>query len=200
MNEEEKQQQDPTFADFYRMIIAPVTDLIDEAEIVIVPDRFLFKVPFPALVDDSKKYLSDTYRLRIVRSLTILKLIQNCPVDYHSQTGGLVVGDPDVGEVCYNGEVYTPRRPPFAREEAEMVGRLLGAHTLLGEEAMKEAVLQRITAVSLVHFAAHCNDKRGEIVPAPPPSMNRTPQEEDYLLTMADVSQVRRRAKLVVLT
>ena len=81
-----------------------------------------------------------------------------------------------------------------------MIGRLLGAHTLLGEEAMKEAVLQRISSVSLIHFAAHGNDERGEIVLAPPSSMNRTPHEEDYLLTMADISQVRLRAKLVVLS
>ncbi|XP_073247205.1 tetratricopeptide repeat protein 28-like [Porites lutea] len=200
MNEEENQQRYPTFADFYRMIIAPVVDLLDEGEIIIVPDRFLFKVPFSALVDENEKYLSETFRIRIVPSLTTLKLIQDCPVDYHSQTGALVVGDPVVGEVCYNGNVYTPRRLPFAREEAEMIGRLLGAHTLLGEEAMKEAVLQRISSVSLIHFAAHGNDERGEIALAPPPFMNRTPQVEDYLLTMADVSQVRLRAKLVVLS
>ena len=162
MNEEENQQRDRTFADFYRMIIAPVADLLDEGEIIIVPDRFLFKVPFSALVDESEKYLSETFRILIVPSLTTLKLIQDCPVDYHNQTGALVVGDPYVGEVCYNREVYTPRRLPFAREEAEMIGRLLGAHTLLGEEAMKEAVLQRISSVSLIHFAAHGNDERGE--------------------------------------
>lgn len=200
MNEEENQQRDPTFADFYRMIIAPVADLLDEGEIIIVPDRFLFKVPFSALVDENEKYLSDTFRIRIVPSLTTLKLIQDCPVDNQSQTGALVVGNPVIGEVCYNRELYTPGRLLFAREEAEMIVRLLGAHTLLGEEAMKEAVLQRISSVSLIHFAAHGNDERGEIVLAPPPFMNRTPQEEDYLLTMADISQVRLRAKLVVLS
>ena len=183
MNEEENQQRDRTFADFYRMIIAPVADLLDEGEIIIVPDRFLFKVPFSALVDESVKYLSETFRIRIVPSLKTLKLIQDCPVDYHSQTGALVVGGPVVGEVCYNGEVYTPDRLPFAREEAEKIGRLIGAHTLLGEEAMKEAVLRRISSVSLIHFAAHGNDERGEIVLALPPFMNSTAQEEDYLLT-----------------
>ena len=200
MNEEENQQRDPTFADFYRMIIAPLADLLDEGEIIIVPDRFLFKVPFSALVDENEKYLSETFRIRIVPSLTTLKLIQDCPVDYHSHTGVLVVGDPVVGEVCYNGKVYTPGRLPFAREEAEMIGRLLGAHILLGKEAMKEADLQRISSVSLIHFAAHGNDERGEIILAPPPFMNRTPEEEDYLLTMVDISQVRLRAKLVVLS
>ena len=109
MNEEENQQRDRTFADFYRMIIAPVADLLD--------DRFLFKVPFSALVDESEKYLSETFRIRIVPSLTTLKLIQDCPVDYHNQTGALVVGDPYVGEVCYNGEVYIPRRLPLQEKK-----------------------------------------------------------------------------------
>lgn len=81
MNEEENQQRDPTFADFYRMIIAPVADLLDEGEIIIAADRFFFKVPFSALVDENEKYLSDTFRIRIVPSLTTLKLIQDCPVE-----------------------------------------------------------------------------------------------------------------------
>ena len=35
---------------------------------------------------------------------------------------------------------------------------------------------------------------------APPRSTTGTPQEEDYLLTMTDISQIRLRAKLVVLS
>ena len=46
----------------------------------------------------------------------------------------------------------------------------------------------------------HGNAERGEIVLAPSRSTNAIPQEEDYLLTMADISQVRLRAKLVVLS
>jgi len=54
--------------------------------------------------------------------------------------------------------------------------------------------------VSLNHIASHGNAERGEIVLAPPRTTNEIPQEEDYLLTMADISQVRLRAKLVVLS
>ena len=46
----------------------------------------------------------------------------------------------------------------------------------------------------------HGDDERGEIFLAPPPVLNRTPQEEDYLLTMEEILQVRVRAKLVVLS
>ena len=85
------------------MIIAPVADYLDELEIIIVPDRLFCKVPFAALKEESGKCLSESFRIRIVPSLTALKLIQNCPADYHSQAGVLIVGDPTVGEVLYNG-------------------------------------------------------------------------------------------------
>ena len=182
------------------MIIAPVAVLLEEPEIIIVPDRVIYKIPFAALKDENEKYLSQTFRIRIVPSLTTLKLIQDSPADYHSQTGALIVGEPDVSHVYYKGSVGTLCPLPGARKEAEMIGRLIGAQPLLGEHATKQAVLQSIHSVSLIHFAAHSNAERGEIALAPSRSTYRIPQEQEYLLTMAEISQVRLRAKLVVLS
>ena len=135
-------------------------------------------------------------------SLSTLKLIQDSPADYHSQTGALVVGDPKVGKVLYKGRPINFDNDPLpcARKEAEMVGRLLGVQPLLGELATKQAVLQAINSVSLIHFAAHGNAERGEICLSPNRATDKIPQEEDYLLTMSDISQVQLRAKLVVLS
>ena len=188
----------------YKWIIAPVADLLTEPEIIIVPDRFSYRVPFAALRDESAgKYLSETYRIRIVPSLTTLQLIHDCPADYHSETGALVVGDPTVGQVYYDGRVTNFVSLFCARKEAEMVGRLLGVQPLLGESATKQAVLQAIPSVSLIHVAAHGNAERGEIALSPkcPKCItNSFPQEEDYLLTMSDIFGVQVRAKLVVLS
>ena len=85
----------------------------------------------------------------MVPSLSILKLIQESPADYHSQTGALVVGDPDVGEVIYRGRVNKRFVPlPGARKEAEMIGRLLGVKPLLGQHATKQAVLEKLNSAS----------------------------------------------------
>lgn len=81
-----------------------------------------------------------------------------------------------------------------------MVGRLLGVQPLLGKHATKEAVLQKIHTVSLIHLAAHGNAERGEIALSPKCTSNNIPQKEDYLLTMSDISKVKLRAKLVVLS
>ena len=184
-----------------KMIIAPVADLLTEPEIIIVPDRCSYRVPFAALRDrPAGKYLSETYKIRIVPSLTTLRLIQDCPEDYHSHTGALVVGDPKVGEVLYQGRPTNITPLPCARKEAEMVGRLLGVQPLLGECATKQAVLQAIHSVSLMHFAAHGNAERGEIALSPIRTSNSIPQEKDYLLMMSDISQIQLRAELVVLS
>ena len=198
--EEENLEPVPTLAECYQMIIAPVANFLDEPEIVIVPHPALYKVPFAALKDESEKYLSQSYRIRIVPSLSTLGLIQDSPADYHSQTGALIVGDPDVGDVFYKGRIQNPCRLPSARKEAEMIAELLGAEPLLEEQATKQAVLQRISSVSLIHFAARGHAERGEIALAPQRPTNATPCEKDYLLTMDDISQVQVRAKLVVLS
>ncbi|XP_066015313.1 tetratricopeptide repeat protein 28-like [Pocillopora verrucosa] len=185
----------------YEWIVAPVDDLLTEPEIIIVPDSFSYRVPFAALRDEQAgKYLSEKCRIRIVPSLTTLRLIQECPADYHSQTGGLVVGDPTVGKVQYNGRLIDITPLFCASKEAEIVGQLLGVQPLLGSRATKQAVLQAIPSVSLIHLAAHGNAARGEIALSPKCTTNSTPQEEDYLLKVSDIEGVQVRAKLVVLS
>ncbi|XP_022808900.1 tetratricopeptide repeat protein 28-like [Stylophora pistillata] len=131
----------------YEWIVAPVAHLLTEPEIIIVPDRFSYRVPFAALRDNpAGKYLSERYRLRIVPSLRTLQHIQECPVDYHSQTDALIVGDPKVGEVYYNGRLLDVTPLLCANKEARMVGELLGVEPLLGGRATKQAVLQAISS------------------------------------------------------
>ncbi|XP_022777735.1 tetratricopeptide repeat protein 28-like [Stylophora pistillata] len=185
----------------FKLIIAPVAELLTEPEIIIVPERNLYRVPFVALRDQpGGKSLAETYRLRIVPSLTTLRLIQNCPADYHNHTGALVVGSPKVGRARYRGKIHNFASLTGARKEAEMIGQLLGVQPLLGERATREAVLQEISSVSLIHIAAHGNADRGEIALSPGPFSSNIPEEEDYLLRIADISQVKLRAKLVVLS
>ena len=184
----------------HRILIAPIADWLKEREIIVVPDSSLNQVPFAALIDEEGKYLSETFRIRIVPSLTTLKLIRDSPAEYHYQNGALIVGDPDVGRVRYKGKKMKFSRLPCAGNEAVMIGRLLGVQPLLGQDATKRAVLERLPSVGVVHFAAHGNAERGEIALSPVRSTSGIPKEEDYLLTIPDIAQVQLRAKLVVLS
>ncbi|XP_020627641.1 tetratricopeptide repeat protein 28-like [Orbicella faveolata] len=185
----------------YKLIIAPVAALLKGPEIIIVPDRALYQIPFAALTDESGKYLLESFRIRIVPSLTTLKLIDESPADYHCQTGALIVGNPDVGEVHFKGWLTKISRLPCAENEARIVGEKLGVEPLLGRQATKKAVLQAMKSVALIHIAAHGDAERGEIALAPSFRIpNGIPQEGLYLLTMTDISRIQLRAKLVVLS
>ncbi|PFX34492.1 Tetratricopeptide repeat protein 28 [Stylophora pistillata] len=185
----------------YMIIIAPVVHLLEEPEIIIVPDPSMYQVPFAALIDQEGKWLSETKRIRIVPSLTTLKLIQDSPSDYHNQTGALIVGDPVVGVVLYKDRRKEITPLPKAKKEADMIAELLGVTALIGNHATKQAVLEAMNSVSLIHFAAHGSDERGEIFLSPERTNSRVPpREEAYLLTMEDISKIQLRAKLVVLS
>ena len=178
----------------FKSLIAPFADRIQGRELVLVPEGSMVMVPFAALQDDSGKYLSDSCSIRIIPSLSTLKLILDSPENYHSRNGALIVGDPQVSHVTALPQLMA------ARQEAKEIADLLEVEPLLGEQATKEEVLRRITDVCLVHIAAHGDAERGEIACAPNPSSPQNPTKEDYMLTMADVTKVRIRAKLVVLS
>ncbi|KAJ7378451.1 hypothetical protein OS493_022985 [Desmophyllum pertusum] len=80
----------------YNRFFAPIADLIQCQDITIVPEGDMFLVPFSALQDADSKFLSETLRIRLIPSLTALKLIQASPNADHSNTGVLIVGDPAV--------------------------------------------------------------------------------------------------------
>lgn len=189
------QKQYKSLKALYDMIISPIADLIDGDEITIVPDGPLFLVPFAALMDPHSKYVSETYRIRLIPSLTSLKLLAECPEGYHCTTGALLVGDPYLKNI-YEGELETL---PGAKEEAIMIGRILNVKPLIGKEATKAAVLSGLNSVALVHIASHGSGS-GIYFSPNPTSLFESPNEEDYNLTSEEVLNAEVKAQLVVLS
>ena len=177
---------------------------ISEDEIVIIPDGSLYKVPFAALRNpNTGQYLSKTKRIRIAPSITTMKLLEEIPV-YQSEKPALVIGNPSVGEVMLDGKRKKVRPLSAAFREANAVSSICNVKPLTGQLATKPAVIEGLRReVSLVHIAAHGCFENGTIALAPPPETRATksiPDEEDYMLTMADVQQIQVPALLVVLS
>ena len=189
--------RDRSLSLLYETIISPVQDLLLDNEVIFVPEGPLCLAPFAAFMDSASKYLCESFKVRVIPSLTSLKLIADCPADYHFKSGALIVGDPWIQEVTFEGMTFP--QLPFAREEAQMIGRILHTTPLIGEHATKNEVLKRISTVALVHIAAHGRMATGEIALAPNP-VSRTPVEEDFVLTMKDVLNADMRARLVALS
>ncbi len=185
----------------YNVIVAPVIQHLRGNELVIVPDGPLFLVPFAALQDAESRYLCESFRIRVVPSLTCLKMIMDAPPDYHCKSGALIVGDPWVQDVV--DILGKPKLVQLsgARKEAEMIGEIVKSSPLTGSDATKEDVLKRLNSVALIHLAAHGRIETGEIALAPNTlRKSPNPRKEDFLLTMSDVLSVGLRARLVVLS
>ena len=192
---ERRTKRDLCLRRLYKAIIAPVAELIEgHEEMVIVPEGQMSLIPFSCLQDKDGRYLSEKVRIRISPSLTTLNLIQDSPADYHSQVGELIVGVPLVG-------VKGLRPLECAKKEAEMIASLFGVPCLVGEQATKEEVLRRIGEVRLVHIATHGSEERGEPALRLRPSHSQEPPMlEDFVLTVEEIASLKIRAKLVVLS
>ncbi|CAH3146033.1 unnamed protein product [Pocillopora meandrina] len=195
-------QQNKCLSTLYDSVMKPVADLVQGDELVIIPDGPLWLAPYAALKDGNSKYLCESFRIRIAPSLTSLRLIADCPDDYHKSSGALLVGNPWVVEVTNSKGEKLLEQLPCAEEEVEMIGKILNIAPITGRQATKREVLKRLGSVSLVHFAAHGCMETGEIALTPDPDRTSTvpTEKEDYILTIRDVSNVQLRAKLVVLS
>ena len=187
--------QDNPFRTLYDLTISPIIDLIHGDELIVVPEGPLWLAPYAAFMDPNSRYLSESFRIRFIPSLLSLKLILDCPTDYHSKSGALLVGDPWIEEVKPGQQLV------YAKKEVDLIAKILHTTPLTGKEATKDEVLKQLSNVALVHIAAHGRMETGEIALSPNPSReSKIPKDEDYLLRMKDVLDAKLQAKLVVLS
>ena len=183
----------------YDMVIAPFSHFIEGDELIIVPDRSSFFIPYAALMDHNSRHLSETLRIRLAPSLTSSRLLAECPEGRHSTSGALLVGNPWLKTVrIKNSRPF--KQLPGAEKEVKMIGQILNIEPLTGKNATKDQVLSRLPSVSLVHMATHGCAKTGEIYLSPNPASMEKHEEKDSLLTMAEVLDTQLHAKLVVLS
>ena len=194
-----QQVEGGTLRTLYDMVIAPFSHLIEGDELIIIPDRSSFFIPYAALMDQHSRHLSEKLRIRLAPTLTCLRLLAECPEGRHSASGALLVGNPWLKTVrIKNCRPF--KQLPGAEKEVKMIGQILNIEPLTGKNATKDQVLSRLPSVSLVHMATHGCAKTGEIYLSPNPARMEKHEEKDSLLTMAEVLDTQLRAKLVVLS
>ena len=198
------QAEGDALRELYDVVIAPISHLIKDEELIIVPDGSSFLIPYAALLDQNSRYLSERLRIRLAPSLTSLRLLSECPEERHCTSGALLVGDPWIETVRLKSQ--KKKKPtryaqlPGAEKEVKMIGQILNVEPLMGKNATKDQVLRKLKSVSLVHIAAHGSAERGEILLSPNLGSSEPPEEKDFLLTMTDVLNAKLDAKLVVLS
>jgi CHAT domain-containing protein/Tfp pilus assembly protein PilF len=148
-------------------VMRPVRKLLGNTRRVFLsPDGSLNLVPFAALVDESGKYLVESYSITYLTSGRDLLRLQ---LNSQSRQPPVVMADPLFGPAQGgDGEasgaaqrrsadmsrMYFPQLPGTA-EEAKAVGPLLPGATVLTQAEATEAALKRVSGPSILHIATH---------------------------------------------
>ncbi|ESO82395.1 hypothetical protein LOTGIDRAFT_134708, partial [Lottia gigantea] len=200
--------------------ITEVTDgTVDPIDLVLVLQGDLYLIPFMMLQKENEdSFFFEKFNLIVVPSISALQNTQK--VDKYGRpvidsSGALVVGNPKLTpSVCQHWHL---KEIPGAEYEARIVGELLSCRPLIGPEATKGAILHQLEQVEVIHFAAHISWKLSSVILSPGelPSQRFSsidsdsqssdinnidgPALSEYLLTAADILNLKLHAKLVVI-
>lgn len=201
--DQQASQQELQF--LYELLINPVADLLpaDPTEhLILIPQIFLFLLPFAALQDRSGQALIEQHTLRLAPSLQVLTLTQQRrQVSSLVYTDALIVGNPTMPDLINPDQTKQPLRSlPGAEEEAQAIADLLHVVPMIGDQATEEAVLARMKTASLIHLATHglLDEEQRTTLPG---AIALAPSgEHDGWLTSDDILTLKLRAGLVVLS
>jgi CHAT domain-containing protein len=143
-----KQHYDESVAmALYRQLIAPVRDKLARADrLIIIPDDELNYLPFEALQDENKKYLTEQYAIQYQYSTALLG---HGIVSLKQPTTLAVAPFASAGYTDQSGQKVNSL--PATREEtARLPGKLL-----LDTAATKNNFLAAVTRYPILHLATH---------------------------------------------
>ncbi|MBD2358550.1 CHAT domain-containing protein [Tolypothrix sp. FACHB-123] len=186
------------------ILIKDIADLLPKNpsdRVIFIPQDSLFLAPFPALRDESGKYLIEKHTILTAPAIQVLdfthQLGQGKKTNYNN---ALIVGNPTMPVVSTEpGQPATKLNPlPGAEQEAKTIANLLKTKAILGKDATKANILQRLSTADVIHLATHgwADDNRGLgswIALAPS-------AKDDGLLKAEEILDLKLKAQLVVLS
>jgi CHAT domain-containing protein len=197
----------------YQILIQPIADLLPnnpQERVIFIPQKALFLVPFPALMDAAGNYLIEKHTVLTAPAIQVLQLTNQ----QRKQVSGdkvLVVGNPTMPSIV----VEVGEKPeqlealPGSEKEALAIAKLLKTKAITGNEATKRAIVQTMLKSRIIHLATHglLNDFKGSGVPgaialAPDPVSSSKEQQSGIngLLTADEILDLKLNAELVVLS
>ena len=140
----------------YRYLIGPIESrLSDGKRLCIVPDKTLHFLPFAALVDESGKYLIDSYRLTYAPSASVLvRCLAEARIKSTSSTEKILA----VGNPLFNKAKFPHLKELLdAEREANQSSALYKDSVILNKEkATRQSVRAALRNCDIAHLSLHC--------------------------------------------
>ncbi|GAB4289537.1 MAG: hypothetical protein Fur0025_24050 [Oscillatoriaceae cyanobacterium] len=185
----------------HQLLIEPIAEFLPtdpNDRVIFIPHKELFAVPFPALQDNTDKFLIEKHTILTAPAIQVLALTRQ-QREKVKQTGlqdALVVGNPTMPAT---GDPPQPLAPlPNAETEAIAIAPLLNTQPLIGNNATKNAILQKLPQARWIHLATHgILDETSGLSSA----IALAPSGSDKgFLTAAEILNLNLNAELVVLS
>ncbi|MEK6337243.1 MAG: CHAT domain-containing protein [Acidobacteriota bacterium] len=136
-------------------LLEPVVKTIKAGDVVcIVPDKFLHRLPFAALISPAGRYLVEEWAIFYAPSLNVLWHCTEAGRTKAPSGGGTVLS---IGNPSFDVKAHpdlTPLRS--AEREARTVAELYDhSNPLLGPRASKDRITREMNSAEIIHFAGH---------------------------------------------
>lgn len=158
----EKSKQTNRLQQLHQLLIVPIADLLPtdaNHNIIFIPTKSLFFVPFTALQDREGKYLIQKHTILTAPSIQVLDLARKRRQKIQQSTNKdvLVVGNPTMPIlVSADGKPPEQLSPlPGAEQEARAIASLLNTKPLIGSDATEPVVIARMLKARIIHIATH---------------------------------------------
>lgn len=212
--QEMQKQEKYRLQKLHQILIKPIVDLLPSNpsdQIIFIPHDSLFLAPFPALQDTDGKYLIERHTILTAPSIQVLQQTRQLKANRSATTGkseALVLGNPVMPKVALSpGKPPQPLTPLLGAErEAVAIAPLLNTQAILGNQATKAAIVQKMPQANIIHLATHgiLDNERGlgsAIALAPDPALTEEKLERtNGLLTAEEILDMKLNADLVVLS
>lgn len=140
----------------YKILVSPIEEKLDtQKEICLIPDKFLFHLPFASLVSpENQRYLISDYNIFYAPSANVfLASTREAQERKNNSVETLLsIGNPAFSQKNYPD---LPKLPSAEKEVSEINEFYSKPIRLIGLEATKREVKQNFTKSSVIHFAGH---------------------------------------------
>jgi len=197
----------PEFSDLsrelYKALIEPVVQqLRGISNICIIPDAFLWNLPFQALMPGTNHYLIEDYALSYATSLSVLREMTKESGGVERRGGRLIAfGNPVIGKDEQRNEELCPL--PEAETEVKAVAKKYGpaARVLIGGAASEKSFKALAPTYTRIHLATHgVLDNREPLYSHLLLTKTNDDPQNDGLLEAREIMNMDLRADLAVLS
>ena len=198
----------PEFAslarELYGLIIGPADQQLKGVKTIgIIPDGFLWNLPFQALLAGNNHYLIEDRALYYSPSLSVLReMVKNKIVADKKAASLIAFGNPVIGKDEQRNEELCPL--PEAETEVSSIAKtfsLTGNKVLIGREASEKSFKALASTYATIHLATHgVIDNRQPLYSRLLLTKTDGDPENDGLLEAREIMNLRLSADLAVLS